>query len=81
VLRKLLVVLDWLVLGTVVLPDHEDVDHGEDFDDIIFPLMIFCAMSFVLSMIYIFVIRKYYSTKDEPIEDHEELAEHDENRV
>jgi hypothetical protein len=32
-------------------------------------------------MIYIFVIRKYYSTKDEPIEDHEELAEHDENRV
>lgn len=55
--------------------------YAPDFDDIIFWLMFFCSMAFVLSIVYIFVIRKCYSTKDEPIEEHDELDENDDNRV
>lgn len=55
--------------------------YAPDYDDIIFWLMFFCAIAFVLSLVYIFVIRRCYSTKDEPIEEHEELDENDDNRV
>jgi len=41
----------------------------EEYDYILRLFMVSCAVSFALSMTYIFVIKTCYSTEDEPIED------------
>jgi len=43
--------------------------YPEDYDRIMVWLMSSCIVAFLLSMTYIFVIKKCYSTDDEPIEE------------